>query len=653
MSTVVSASVTAKILDSSKIEKFSTFNEFTKYHTMLNMDYVTYRNEDHVRGYSYELSSVFREGADTPLQPVAKNIDRYSVYSVNTTFTESIDSNGNTVYSNDVSHNVFEATDSLDVKFMPVCEILSDANDEGLIDVDSPYGKKNNKTIKRMNAAQEELTKQFRLLEDIPEIRDREWKPHHKEYLKDSRGTKTEQEYRELLVEDLDNNRKSNKDITDVGIGYIGRFDDSSHIMPYAMFNTYLDILRGNSSSYIVVKEEETEEQTDAHGNTITVVTQEEVKSNVRSFSIQNNLFYSEYVMSGYELTEYTGKLNSKYIKGYSNVSVTLEEEEPYMVKGMILHSDFVGVNDRYGYRCQDGEDYIPGVGYDENSSFDQMPKLYVTIEVQVSSNKIQRLVLFDLFQETLITGKGKIKLGSSAEQSNSEEDLPFIEAYKNESFIPLTYGSMRKIHLFQLGSLIKESKSLLVQMVNVTKTKRWKSLLPTVLRIASVAVFVFSLGSATTASTLLWAIASQIAVQMAVRYAIRRLVEMGIVDGEFAEILTLAIAVFAVAYGGLDMNLASSVSMSVEATGTAYKEVTIMDSEKFRSDLVVLKAKSDKYEKLIEDFEVTGNKTALLLIVELTAYLNSNADDLNYSVDDFFNRTLSRRSETREVYVR
>jgi hypothetical protein len=325
---------------------------------------------------------------------------------------------------------------------------------------------------------------------------------------------------------------------------------------------------------------------------------------------------------------------------GYSKVDVLLEEDTPLQLSlGNIISSDYHGEATPYFDRTY----FDPITGELDGIKFERMKKVYVSIKVQDTPHSYKELILVDLFQETVIEGKNKTRIGNSGPQTSAESQngMTWVEAYIAESFIPLTKTAMLKVKLFDRRRLLAETKCHFIQAVNITKTKWYQtSIFKIILIIIAVVITVYTAGAGASVGAILLDLAVNAAIAFGINYVIDLLVEKGIISAEVGLVLKIVVSIYISGNGSfnVDLSLLDSAALIVEATGTYYQQQLLLENKEYKDKMRKLKEESKKYED-------TPSEYSSGLSVGLSMELQQLRDDASYryeSVEAFFARVLN-----------
>jgi len=641
MGTKVSASCSVNMM-SPLTSKASGILDFAIQSTALDIGYVEYRNKDYRLGFSREMTNAYRVG-------VVQNSDVH------------FENLGNDDINNPVSDfndqstvRTYDVTSSMGIGFMPIAEIKSDDNPDGVMN----RGPNNRDRVKAellgkaMNLDMKDITDSLLGNKRIPPQNSPDWAKYSKNY-RDSGSELSETAYRKKLVKDEKEKKKGMKDVTDVSVGYFGTFNPKATVMPHAMFYTFLKCLERTS---IIAPNSPGTPGNPAIGKPGDPGYVPEVPPTApvaigsgRKFRLKGSLYDAVYNLNGYILRERIGVVsgNTKRSRGYSKVIVNLEHDVPLNINvGVVKHTDFKGTNSPY-FKKNDWE--FTGI---------TIPDMYVTIQVQTSYNTYDELIMVDLYQETTIEGKGKTRRSNSGNQSKQQKGMSWTEAYIAESFIPLTEFSMKKVKLFERGNLMTEAKCYFIQSVNVYKEKWYETaFFKALLFVAQIAMAVIPglQGGAVAIQTVLVKIATAMALSFAVNLLIQALVDMGIISSSLA----IALISLTVVYGGaigigainMDFTLMSTIMKVLEATGKVFAAETVRNNKEYEDKMKEIKEEEkrlDAKEDKLSDLHVPAGLG--LLMLDLQRLLDSVDVPLNETRDEFIKRTTSMKLKTQAI---
>jgi len=599
MSTKVHASVTVNPLQDFRGVS-NTYGRYLAEQSLLDVDYTQYSRKDSKIGNTREITFTSNLGSNSMKLIALDPTTADNPTSIDTTQTE---------YS-EYTH----------LDFQPLVEIKSDRHPLGLLK-DPPNSKdrvKSERLLKAMNTTLERVSTSILDTSKIPAIGSNDWGKYGTAYRTSSELSgrySSESSYRVGLVKDNKSKAKQLKDITDVSIGYFGTFNEKNTISPKATYYTFLSIL-----NKLPIKN-----------------TSNQVDKTARKFKLLSNLYEAVYTINGFIHREVVGKISNKV--GNSKILVELEDDKPLdTLEGSILHSDFDRDNLPYFDR-----DQWSGEGL--SNHFD-MPKHYVSIQVQIEVNKYVELILVDLYQETTIEGNGISRVGNSGYLDSSQGELTWKEGFIAESFIPLTKYAMLKVKLFDRSRLIAESKCSFIQSINVTHIKWYQSgIIGAIVSVVSVLLSMYTLGVSITINSLVQTLLTGFVVGLASDMVIKILVDLDIISSSVG-IALLALVGTYYAKGilnlNLDLSLASTASQLVEATGKVYKEQTIKLSKEYKDKISKLEEEIGRLDGMTEEF-ITSNYSSIVFSI------NRELDNLSIPLvetrDEFMARTLNRRT--------
>ena len=620
MGTTVSASCICKPL-ATPDNKSSGLLRFMIESSATEIGYTEYRERDRTSGFTKEIRKTYREG-------LANRDNRVSfTHIVGTSLSDPMAD-----YNDPLNNVVHDSEYGGVLDFMPMLEVKSDENPRGLT---RKFEKNEDrvsseKIAKAMGLTLEGLETTFTGNSPIPQIGTSGWSNIGKQYRQAGGSPEGEQTYRNQLVRDRNEKMKNDKDITDVTVGQFGRFDIKNSVSPAAVLKTYLSCLERTSSAL----------ETSA-GTTSGTTTS---AGSFRRFGISGKLFSAIYSLNGYILREVPGLIpsNKEGRRGYGNINVVLERNRPLVTnKGITLHNDFSDTN----------VPFFNKAGWSAG-----LPDMYVEIQVQISTEMYLELVMVDLYQETTIEGKGETRRSNSGNQDDSQKEMTWEEAYIAESFIPLTMSSMLEVRLFDRGSLLVETKSYFIQVVNVQKEKWYQTgLFKAIVRVIG-AIISYWLGPVgMTFAQFVIQMLVQVAIQYAIGFIIQVLVKLGIISAEVAIWLELAITVIGSYYGvsGFNLDFTNPVTILnlVEATGKTYAAKTVRETAQFKKDMAELKEKEEELEK-----EAKGTKDMHLpsQIGFLMNQLQQQIDAIDVPLREdhklFLARTTDRQPKTQPI---
>ena len=641
MATRVSASCSVNMM-SPLTAKASGILDFAIQSTALDIGYVEYRNKDYRIGFSKEMTNAYRVGVVQDADVHFENLGNDDI------------NNPTSDFNDQSTTRTYDVTSSMDIGFMPIVEIKSDKNPDGVVNR-PPQNRDRIKAealCKAMNLDLESMTDSLLGSQKIPQQGSDEWVKYNKEY-RNSGSELSETEYRRKLVKDEAEKAKGMKDVTDVSAGYFGTFNPKATIMPQAMFYTFLQCLERTS---ILKPDSPGTPGTPAVGNPgdpgyIPPVspTPPVAIGSGRKFRLNGTLYDAVYNLNGYILRERIGVLkgNTKRARGYSKVVVNLESDVPLDPSiGVIKHTDFSGTNTPYFAKT------------DWEYGGTPVPDMYVIIQVQTGYNTYDELVMVDLYQETTIEGKGKTRRSNSGNQSKQQKEMTWTEAYIAESFIPLTEYSMKKVKLFERGNLMTESKCYFVQAVNVYKekwyeTKFFKAFLFVVQIV--MAVIPGLQGGAIAIQAILVRMAIAMAISYAVNLLIKALVDMGIISSSVAIAIIAVVAIYggSMAMGAIkmDFTLITTVMRVLEATGKVFAAETLKNTKEYKKKMEEIKKEEDRLAEKDEELDGFHVSAGLgLLMIDLQRLLDTADIPLFESRDEFLRRTSSMQLQTQPI---
>ena len=642
MATKVSASCSVNMM-SPLTAKASGILDFAIQSTALDIGYVEYRNKDYRLGFSKEIGNAYRVGVVQKSDVHFENLGNDDI------------NNPASDFNDQSTIRTYDVTSSMDIGFMPIAEVKSDDNPDGVMNR-PPQNKDRIKAEllgKAMNLDMDDITNSLLGSQRIPPQSSPDWAKYSKAY-RNSGSELTETAYRKKLVKDEREKKKGMKDVTDVSVGYFGTFDPKATVMPQAMFYTFLQCLERTS---VVKPDSPGTPGKPAVGNpgdpgykpSVPPTSPVAIGSG-RKFRLNGALYDAVYNLNGYILRERTGVLkgNTKRTRGYSKVIVNLEKDVPLEPDvGIIKHTDFKGTNTPYF----DKNDWEFG-GRD-------IPDMHVIIQVQTGYNTYEELVMVDLYQETTIEGKGKTRRSNSGNQSKQQKKMTWTEAYIAESFIPLTEHSMKKVKLFERGNLMTESKCYFIQAVNVYKEKWYETkFFKALLFVVQIVMLVIPglQGGAIAIQALLVKMAIAMAISFAVNLLLKALVDMGIISASVAIALAAVVAIYggAMGMGGaikMDFTLITTVMKVLEATGKVFAAETVRNNEEYEKKMEEIKKEEAKLDAESEKLDGLHVSAGLgLLMIDLQRLLDSVDVPLNETRDEFIQRTTSMKLKTQAI---
>jgi hypothetical protein len=540
--TKVQASVSVNPLGDFK-EVSRTLLAYSQQSSILGTGYTEYKKQDYVIGASKEINKSYSTGKQYGMDVVL------NILAVTDTNDRSYEDGEE--LPTDYIPITTDTTVYTHSKFMPITEIKSDKNPKGLVVRDDSNADKikSTKILKAMNLKLSTATNGILNTEDIPPVGGNGWGRYAKAYRQDPTIASSESGYRADLVKGKEEKEKQFKDVTDVAIGYFGLFNKDMRVAPSALYETYLEILPKTILGKIP-------------------------EGSIRKFRLSNKLYDATYSMNGYIHRTMEGKIegNTTGRAGYSKVDVLLEEDTPLQLSlGNIISSDYHG-EEATPYFDRTYLDPISGES--EGIKFERMKKVYVSIKVQDTPHSYKELILVDLFQETVIEGKNKTRIGNSGKQTSAESQngMTWVEAYIAESFIPLTKTAMLKVKLFDRRRLLAETKCHFIQAINITEIKWYQtSIFKIILVIIAVVITIYTAGAGASVSAILLDLAVNAAIAFGINYVIDLLVEKGIISAEVGLVLKIVVSIYISGNGSfnVDLSLLDTASLLVEATGT------------------------------------------------------------------------------------
>ena len=641
MATKVSASCSVNMM-SPLTAKSSGILDFAIQSTALDIGYVEYRNKDYRLGFSKEIGNAYRVGV---VQKSDVHFENLGNQDMNNPVND---------FNDQSTVRVYDVTSSKDIGFMPIVEIKSDKNPDGVMNR-PPQNRDRIKAEllgKAMNLDLASMTDSLLGSQKIPQQGSADWVKYSKEY-RNSGSELSETAYRRKLVKDEAEKKKGMKDVTDVSAGYFGTFETKATIMPQAMFYTFLQCLERTT---LLKPDSPGTPGKPGVGNPgdpgyvppIPPTGPVPIGSG-RKFRLKGSLYDAVYNLNGYIVRERKGVVagNTKKSRGYSKVIVNLEKDvalEPGV--GLIKHTDYDAKNTPY-FDKKDWE-----------SGGKAIPDMHVIIQVQTGYDTYDELVMVDLYQETTIEGKGKTRRSNSGNQSKQQKELTWTEAYIAESFIPLTEHSMKKVKLFERGNLMTEAKCYFVQAVNVYKEKWYETkFFKALLFVAQIAMAVIPglQGGAIAIQAIIVRMAVAMAISFAVNLLIKALVDMGIISSAVAIALIAVVSVYGGAMGvgaiKMDFTLITTVMRVLEATGKVFAAETVKNTEEYKKKMEEIKKEEDKLAEKDEELSDLHTPAGLgLLMIDLQRLLDTADMPLFESRDEFLRRTGSMQLQTQPI---
>lgn len=539
--------------------------------------------------------------------------------------------------------------------FMPIVEIVSDEHPKGIIKLHEqhPLRRANERVLHMMNLQLEDVTAALLGTEPIPSVNSAAWGKYSIAYTSSPENRakyNSESAFRSSLVEARDKKLENNEDITDIAIGYFGKYSPDLLISPKATYHTFLECLEK------------------------TVVNTIPNYGNMRRFMLKNRVYQATYSMNGYVHRERFGNIaddlsigTPDYRVGHGKIEVILEEDDPFILNlGVTLHSDYYlsyyskeflsvkpaeagyadidgdGIPDvvdsyyggtSYGTDADDDgilDDYDisidedetdhkaknPAFGspsavgtpyysrehnweyYEDINQYDIVPskKVRVVIKVQVTPTKYRELILIDLNQQTVIEGKDTIRLGTSGRQEPSEDQMTWTESYIAESFIPLTKKSMLKVRTFDRARLIDETKAHFIQAVSHTYVPWYRYYLSYIVII--ITVIYIALSEDATIGSLLWSFAKSLVVSAAIDEIVERLVDAGIITDDRVAAIVTVVATALVAgdtSSSVSATWATTAVRVVEATGKVFQKELLLENRDYKKRMEELAEENAK----------------------------------------------------------
>jgi len=646
--TVTTVSASASVNPLSQVEaKKSGIIQYAITASALKIGYTEYRKLDYKQGSTREIQRAHSKGEQTSSNVVFIAMDGNDV-------TNPLDD-----YDDQATTRNYSGTPE-DLDFMPMLMIKDDDYPEGVIKArDGSPAKKTAETMaKAMNLDLKDMTETLIGTPRIPQLGSEDWAKYSKAYRASGTGG-SEAAYRSKLVKDAKDKKKGMKDVTDMSIGYFGRFDKKNTVVGQAMYHTLLACLDHTHQYKPVAAGSPAIPPVGNPGDPGYKPGQpagpDTDLGTARRFGIHGKLFSAVYSLNGFIHREIPGRVpgNNKGVLGYSKASVHLDSEDPInTTKGVSLYNDYGGGNkpffDKSGWNGQTG------------GSKNVVPDMYVSIMVQTSATSYRELVLVDFFQETTIEGKGYTRRSNSGNQSKQEEKMTWKEAYEAEAFIPLTRSSMMKIKMLHRNNLLIESKCHFIQAVNVKKTKKkWyqTGIFKAIMVIIAVVVFVWSGGLAGGVLNAIITIGTGMAISYALNLIIKVLVDLGIISNAFAIALIAVVAVAAMAYGAgikMDFKLVDVVLKTVEATGQVYAQQMVKETEAYQVKADKLQKEKEKLEEKEEGLDELHTSNGIgVLMADLQRMIDAVTGPMDETRKQFLARTTSRKVVTERLTYR
>jgi hypothetical protein len=622
--TIVSASASVNPLVPLNVKK-SGILQFAITSSALKLNYTEYKKMDQKLGATHEIEKAHRVGKQLNAAVRYRAVSTSGTYYMRSPLTDY-----------EAITDAIESEDGIssDIEFMPMLLVKSDDYPDGILnEPDTNQDKKDAvRLAKAMNTDLKDLTKALVEIPKIPPVGSTEWAKYSKQNRQSGEG-KSDTTYRRELVENTKERKKQQDDITDISIGYYGTFNPEATVMPEALYYTFLTCLE--HTSYNEVK-------------TYDYSANETEIGKSRVFAIHGHLYGSLYTLNGYIHREVTGvvKGNSKKHLGFAKVSVHLNDEDPLdIAKGIVLHSDYSEDNLPY---------YDKGTWYDANdTNSSSIPDMYVSIKVQITPTTYRELILVDLYQETVIEGKGRTRISNSGNQSRNEKNLTWKEAYIAESFIPLTKESMLKVRLIRRQNLLIECKSHFTQVMNIQTVKlKWyqTGIFRAIVAITSIFITIISGGSLAGA---LVNLAIGMAVSFAVTAVVKVLVSIGILKGRWVIAILATVAAGVSYYAGVPIDLTdiTTVIQLTEATGKVYTELAIQATKEYQQKVGKLREEQKALEETSNAYESMHLSSSIgQLSADLQRMLDAVTSPIMETRDEFLDRTLSTVAVTQEL---
>jgi len=644
--TVTTVSAAASVNPLTPLEaKKSGMIQYAITTSALEVGYTEYRKMDAKQGATREIQKVYQTGVRTGSRvkfvalkgdDVTNPLDDYDDQTT-------------------VRNYKGEVEDTLD--FMGMLLVKSDTYPDGVIKANDGSEAKIDALVmaKAMGLDLEEITESIVGTKPVPQQGTPEWNKYAKSYRATGGTPQGETAYRNKVVEDTEEKREADKDMTDVSVGYYGTFNPKSNTMPEAMYYTILSCLE-HTQTY--KPKAAGKPPVPGIGNPgdpgyIPPVpgTPDKDLGTARRFGIDGDLFSAVYSLNGYIHREINGIVpgNKREKLGFSKASVHLQSEKPLIInEGRALHNDFSSTNQPFF-----DKDNWNNAG----SSINSVPDFYVSIKVQVTPTMYKELVIVDFVQETTIKGKGQVKRSNSGNQSKNEKEMTWTEAYIAESFIPLTRSSMMKIKMLHRSNLLIECKSHFIEMMNVTKTKlKWyqTKAFRAIMFVASLALAWFTAGQS------LVLFLTNMAIGMAVGFAlntlIKVLVDMGIIDNAFVIALVAVVSIAAMVYASglpikMDFTLSTTLINTLEATGKVFAQLQVKEMDEHKAKVAELKKEEERIAAEAADLEGLHQSSSIgQLTADLQRMIDAVSGPLMETRDEFLDRTLSKRVVTEEL---